>query len=492
MAHDLNLTEKLEKLNAIGVALSAERSLRKLLHMIVREARALTNCDAGSLYIVTGDQLSFEVSQSAFLGESKFTPFTFPIDKSRISGYVAATGKRLNIPDVYAIPEGAEYGFRPDFDRMMGYRTQSALAVPMQDPEGAIIGVLQLINALDGKGQRVPENVTPFRVEYEGLVSSLASQAAVAIRNARLTEEIQGLFASFVEFCTAAIDARDPAQAGHSRRVRDLAVRIASAINEAGPERFGGKTFSDEDLDALSYAAWLHDIGKIAVREAVLTKGDKLSPDRAEIIRLRAAIMRKRIEAAAAKGEAEAEVRRRTAELDDDLKFVMAKITPGPMAPQDSERLKAIAARWTGGPDAATPALLTADDLENLLISRGSLTAAEYRQVQMHAHYTAEFLQQIPFSGHLRNIAAVAGGHHETLNGTGYPKGLSGDQVGIEARILAVADIFDALTASDRPYKKALSVEAALGILREEVKRGRLDGNLVELVAERRLYSGIQ
>lgn len=484
MSGELDLAAKLQKLNAIGIALSSERDLSQLLRMIVREARSLTHCDAGSLYIVFGDQLRIEVSQSATLGESKLTPITFPIEKSRISGYVAATGEWLNIEDVYHIPDDAEYGFTKDVDRAMSYRTKSVLAVPMRDHEDRIIGVLQLINALDQKGEKVPENVVPFRPEYVDLVLSLASQAAVAIQNARLIIEIKTLFASFIQFCTAAIDARDPANAGHSRRVREFAVRIAEAINKRKGVLFGNRTFSDEEIEALSYAAWLHDFGKIAVSEAILTKGNKLSDERVETIKLRFRLAKKSLEALAAAGTISPKQQTIAGRLDDDLKLVLEKVVPGPMSEDEANRLREIAALKRDEIDDMAAPLLTEDDLKNLLILRGSLTPEEYRQVQAHVEHTAEFLRQMPFSGHLEDLANIAGSHHEMLDGSGYHRKLQGDDVALEARILAVADIFDALTASDRPYKKAHSVESAVTILREMAAAGRLDADIVELFAE--------
>ncbi|NOZ21260.1 MAG: GAF domain-containing protein [Planctomycetes bacterium] len=484
MNTELDLAAKFEKLNTIGIALSSERDLSKLLRMIVREARSLTHCDAGSLYIVFGDQLRIEVSQSATLGESKLTPITFPIDQSRISGYVAATGQWLNIEDVYHIPEAAEYGFTKDYDRAMSYRTKSVLAVPMQDHEDNIIGVLQLINALDQAGEKVPENVIPFRREYVDLVLSLASQAAVAIQNARLILEIKTLFASFIQFCTAAIDARDPTNAGHSRRVRELAVRIAEAVNARTSPPFDRCKFSAEEIEALSYAAWLHDFGKIAVSEAILTKGNKLSDEKVETITLRFRLAKKSLKALAAAGTISPEQRTIAGRLDNDLKLVLDKVVPGPISEGEANRLRKIAALKLDGIDDMVTPLLTADELENLLIPRGSLTPEEYRQVQAHVEHTADFLRQIPFSGHLEDLANIAGSHHEMLDGSGYHRKLRGDDVVFQARILAVADIFDALTASDRPYKKAHSIDSALGILKEMAAEGRLDADIVDLFTE--------
>ena len=273
----MDLRKQIERLNKIGIALSSETNLRALLELILREARGFTDSDAGSLYIKEEDKLSFEVTQNDTLdsrgGRDKevFKPFPLPMTKKSIAGYVAKTGKILNIKDVYEIPATEEYSFYPNFDKRNNYRTKSMLLVPMMDHEEEIIGVLQLINSISKSGQ-----VISFDKEYEDLVSSLASQAAVAIRNVRLIDEIKKLFESLVHYSASAIDARSPHTAGHSRRVSQLAVRVARAINNQNNGHFADVFFSEAELEELSYTAWLHDIGKIGVREFVLEKANKL------------------------------------------------------------------------------------------------------------------------------------------------------------------------------------------------------------------------
>jgi len=478
----------IEKLNRIGLALSSEHNLGNLLSLVVRSARELTTSDAGSLYIVSGSHLSFEVSQSNSLGESKFSPYTLPIDRNRIAGYVALTGRLVNIEDVYSLPPDCEFGFCPDFDKMMGYRTKSVLAVPMKDQAGEIIGVLELINALKKPNGKVPEDVIPFKKEYEGIISSLASQAAVAIRNARLIEKVKSLFSSFVQFYAAEVDARDPCCAGHSRRARELAIRIAQAINECNEPPFDKVHFSDEELEALGYAALLHDVGKIGVREVVLTKAKKLSDLEMEIIRMRFALAKKVLELESARKDGRREeLERKLKELDDDLAFIEAKVVPAPITDEEIERLRRIASR-TFSPDGVNQQpLLTEHELKCLCIRRGSLTDEELAEARKHAEHTMNFLSKIPFTGWLKDVPVFAACHHEMLDGSGYPRGLKGDEIPLGARILAVVDIFDAVT-SDRPYRKAIPLDTALSILREEAEKGRLDKDIVNLFIEKKLY----
>jgi len=478
-----------EKLNRIGIALSSEHSIEKLLAMIVRSARELTNADAGSLYSVSGGMLHFEVMQSSALGTCKISPRSFPIDTRRISGYVAATGNLVNIPDVYHLPPGVEYGFTPDFDRRMGYRTKSILAVPMQEPDGDIIGVLQLINALSKRRGKIPDHVVPFRPVFEGILMSLASQAAVAIMNARLINEVKHLFAAFVEFYAAQIDARDPTCAGHSRRVRELSLRIARAIHRSRTPPFDRIEFNEEKLEALGYAAWLHDVGKIGVKEHILTKANKLWPCEMDVIRSRFELAKKLVEIDLLKGRLSAKAAKRKIEsLEADLALIERAVVPAAITEEDSRRLRAVARKTYPAPGGGRKPLLTRHELECLLVRRGSLTSEELRQVRMHARLTLDFLRRIPFRGWLKDVPTYAHRHHELLDGSGYPFGLKAAEIPCEARILTIADVFDALTASDRPYRKALPVRKALKVLRSEAAAGRLDKDIVELMIRNRLY----
>lgn len=498
------LESQIARLNKIGIALSSEHDLNRLLNMIVREARHFTNSDGGSLYIREGNKLNFIVAQTASLEKlngkrPSFKSSYLPLTKESIAGYVAITGEILNIPDAYLIPPTVEYRLNREFDHQFGYRTKSMLVVPMRDHEDEIIGVLQLINSLDGQNE-----IVPFKQEYETLIASLASQAAVAIQNARLIEEIRKLFRSLVRYSAKAIDARSPHTAGHSGRVAKYSVRLMEAINEEKEGRFADIYFTPQEIEEMLMAGWLHDIGKIGVREAVLDKQNKLNKDhfeaivnRFEAIRAYEVIEaeRKKVELAkagkldeATEHELEKELEKTLAELKSALEFLARINVPGRFTDEDRVRLKAIAERRYCDLDGEPHYYLTAFEYENLSVPRGNLTLAEYREIQSHVEKTLDILQNIPFTRDLQNIPRYAAAHHEMLDGSGYPRGLKGDEIPLCGRIMAVCDIFDALTASDRPYKKAMSIEKSLAILQEEADRGRLDKDLVELFIRKKLY----
>ncbi len=498
------LQEQIAKLNAIGIALSSEHNLNQLLELIVKEARGFTNADGGSLYIKEDGKLNFLVAQTESLQKRQdagpaFKPFYLPLTKESISGYVAVTGEVLNIEDVYQIPPTAPFRWYKDFDKQHGYRTRSMLVVPMRDHEDEIIGVLQLINSLNPAGE-----VIPFDKEFESLVLSLASQAAVAIRNAKLIEEIKNLFRSLVRYSAKAIDARSPHTAGHSGRVAKYSMRMAQAINEETDGRLGKLQFSPAQLEELRMAAWLHDIGKIGVRESVLEKSTKLNDAEMEAIASRFEAIKKTIIAQAAdeklqlarKGENSSEILNRidalvqeqTRALDDDYEFIKQVNIPGWMSDEQMDRLKSIAERTYVDSQGVRRYYLTALEYENLSVRKGNLTEAEYREIQSHVDHTLSILNKIPFTKDLENIPRYAAAHHEFLDGSGYPRGLKGDEIPIQSRIMCIADIYDALSSPDRPYKKAIPLEKTLDILREEAQRGKLDTDIVEMFIRRKLY----
>lgn len=500
-----NLEKLIARLNQIGIALSSEHNLNRLLELIVREARHFTNADGGSIYIREGDKLNFIVAQTASLENKNGRNGTFqssylPLTKESIGGYVAITGEVLNINDAYMIPPTVEYRLNREFDRRMGYRTKSMLVVPMKDHKDEIIGVLQLINSMDEDGK-----VIPFKKEFESLILSLSSQAAVAIQNAKLIEEIRKLFRSLVRYSAKAIDARSPHTAGHSGRVAKYSVKIMEAMNLEKEGRFAKIHFSPQEIEEMRMAGWLHDIGKIGVREAVLEKENKLNEDQMQVIQNRfdtvralAMIRAERQKCALAqKGKltkaGEAEIDERLSEelklLDADHEFLLRVARPGFMSEEDRVRLKEIAEKTYVDLRGETNFFLSAFEYENLRVVRGNLTEAEYREIQSHVDQTLAILDKIPFTKDLENIPKYAAAHHEMLDGSGYPRGLIGDQIPLQGRIMAVSDIFDALTASDRPYKKALPLEKSLAILKDEAERGRLDRDIVDLFISRKLYT---
>jgi HD-GYP domain-containing protein (c-di-GMP phosphodiesterase class II) len=497
----INLAEQIRKLNAIGIALSSENNLNNLLELIVTEARNFTRADGGSLYIKEADKLNFVVAQNESLQNTngKKQPFKslyLPLSKASIAGYVALTGEVLNIPDVYDIPRTVKYRVNKEFDRRTGYRSQSMLVVPMRDHNDEIIGVLQLINSMNGSGE-----VIPFETEYESIILSLASQAAVAIRNVKLIAEIKNLFRSLVRYSAKAIDSRSPHTAGHSGRVAKYSVRMARAINEETAGRLGKIQFSEEEIEELRMAGWLHDIGKIGVRESVLEKTTKLTDDQIGVIAerfegikrwLQTQVLERKIQlCSTAKGQiekVESETARAVAEVDESLEFIKRINRPGSFNEEDRKKLKEIARQTYLNSRGERRRYLTEKEFENLSIVRGNLTEDEYKEIQSHVNHTLDILNKIPFTKDLRNIPKHAAGHHEYLDGSGYPLGLKGDEISIQARIMCIADIFDALSSPDRPYKGPTPLDSTLEILRKEADAGKLDADIVELFIRKKLY----
>jgi HD-GYP domain-containing protein (c-di-GMP phosphodiesterase class II) len=504
--HDLE--NKIKKLNKIGVALSSQTDLRILLEMILKEAREFTNSDAGSLYRREGDKLIFEVAQNDTLdrrlSEKKreaFIPFPLPLTKTSIAGYVALTGITLNIPDVYKL-KGEEYSFNCEYDVRNNYKTASMLVIPMKDHEGEIIGVLQLINAIDENG-----NIISYSKELQELISSLASQAAVAIRNAKLIEDIKNLFESLVKYSATAIDARSPHTAGHSRRVSELSVRVAKAINEEVDGPLSDVKFSPVEIEELRIAGWLHDIGKIGVREWVLEKANKLNADRMEAIGNRFQLIGEKMKSESLKKKMEVlekyhqssaichqisvideELNTAQKELDDEIEFLKRVNEPGFLKDEELERLKKIAGKKFLNSNGNEEPCLTEFEFVNLSVRKGNLTDEEYKIIQSHVVHTYNILKNIPFTKNLKNVPLIAATHHEMLNGGGYPHGLKDGQIPIQARIIGMVDVFDALTAADRPYKAAIPLDKALQILQFEAQDNRLDKRLVDLFIGKRLY----
>jgi HD-GYP domain-containing protein (c-di-GMP phosphodiesterase class II) len=506
------LEKQIEKLNRIGIALSSETNLEKLLELIVFEARAFTGADGGSLYISDDDEtLYFRVSQNDTLSRRPdpppgFKPYPLPLSKESIAGYVAITGETLNIENVYDLSASVPYRFNPDFDLRNDYVTKSMLVVPMKDREGQILGVLQLINPIDGTGQ-----IFPFPQSVEHLVMSLASQAAVAIRNAKLIADIKALFEALIRYSASAIDARSPHTAGHSRRVAAYSQAIALAINNQTTGPFAGVSFLPEQLEELSYAAWLHDIGKIGVPENILDKNNRLSDDTMESIvsrfELIKALALNRIyrdggaerdpgqEASGAEGRNDPsndavtqEITNLEQEMEEELGLIQKVNRSNFLSDEDFAALQNIACKTFKNLAGDTIPYLSTKEMEFLSVRKGNLTAEEYKRIQTHVELTYNIVKNIPFTKPLKNVPFFSASHHELLDGSGYPRGLQGDDIPLQSRILAVVDIFDALTAADRPYRRAMPREKAGEILKAEAKAGRLDTDVVNLFVDKRLY----
>ena len=484
----------IERLNRIGIALSSETNLDSLLSLIVTEARGFTHADAGSLYTLENDTLFFRVAQNDTLdakgAKSAFKPVPIALSNKSIAGYVALSGKLLHIEDVYSPPADAPYCFNADFDRQSGYRTRSMLVVPMRDPDGNILGVLQLINARDEEGR-----VTTFSRRFDSLNMSLASQAAVAIRNARLIASIKGLFEALIRYSASAIDARSPHTAGHSRRVAAYSLIIARAMNDASSGPFAETEFSRDSLERIGYAAWLHDIGKIGVPENILDKRFRLPAGKEEILESRFRLAGTLAELHALRkgcGPKEMEeVRALQDRLSQALERILAINAGNWLTDEDRALLNEIAETCYIDLDGNPQPLLTPYEMAYLSVQKGNLTGEEYSIMQGHVLHTLKIVENIPFTGHLARVPEIASSHHEMLDGSGYPQKLAGARIPLEARILAMVDIFDALTASDRPYRRAMPPEKACAILESDALAGRLDTDVVDLFVKNRLYEGL-
>lgn len=506
----------IKKLTEIGIALSAEKNLDKLLEMIVDEARNFTNSDGGTLYLVDDakENLKFEILQNESLGirmgGTSGNPINWPPvplqingkpNNNNVSAYCVITGKTVNISDVYKA-KGFNFEGTRRYDRQSGYRSKSMLVIPMKNHENEIIGVLQLINAQD------PENgkLIAFSPDSVDMTSSLASQAAVAITNVRLIEELENLFEAFIETIAMAIDEKSPYTAGHIGRVAELTMTIAEKINESNKGSFASVNFSEDEMRELRIAAWMHDVGKITTPEYVVDKTTKLQTifDRYELVKTRFLLIKKSMEVDALKRKIEIlssgntnkslleqidkSLHDKMVEIEEELKFLKSCNNPGEfMSDEMKERLNQIAKKsyQLNGKDK----YLTENELYNLSIKKGSLTPEERQIIQNHAMVTYKMLSQLPFSKKLRNVPRYASGHHEHLDGTGYPLGLNEKDLPLQARIMALADIFEALTAKDRPYKKPMPLSKALQILGFMAKDRHIDPKIYEFFIKEKIYA---
>ncbi|MEO7454808.1 MAG: HD domain-containing phosphohydrolase, partial [Gemmatimonadaceae bacterium] len=501
---------ELGELTAIGVALSTERDLHTLLELILTQARRLTNSDAGSLYLVEKDEsgaparLRFAMSQNYSHPGLPFRTFTVPIDHHSLSGYAASTGEPLVIGDVYLLPDDVSYKQNRSFDEKFGYRTKSMLVLPMKSHRDEVVGVLQLINRKRSSDTRlasaevVDREVLTYDDRGVELTTALASQAAVAIENGKLYEDIERLFEGFVTAAVTAIESRDPTTSGHSARVAALTVGLAEVVDRVNDGPYRETVFTREQLRELRYAGLLHDFGKVGVREQVLVKQKKLYGPDLEIIRHRFGYLlqradvefereradhllasgRERYEESLVKMERDREGRR--SELLRFLDSIVTANEPTILPEGSFELLKDINKRTYVDFDGRERPLLEDHELQFLMIRKGNLDDEERREIESHVTHTYRFLEQIPWTRELRNIPQIAYGHHEKLNGRGYPNRVTGESIPVQTRMMTIADIYDALTATDRPYKRAVPTERALAILEMEAKEGMLDRPLLE------------
>jgi HD-GYP domain-containing protein (c-di-GMP phosphodiesterase class II) len=513
-----------DMLISIGRALSQQRDINSLLTIILKRACEVTSADAGSVYIVEGHDeeranrsLRFAASQN----ESRSIEpagFTMPVTATSIVGSCVLSGERINVPDLYKLDAPGTgnnpWGFVHDrtFDDKYRYQGRSVLAVPMISARDEVIGVIQLINKR-AKGwiqlsdpSDFEEGVVAFDNVSETYVAALASQAGIALENVLLYEEVHTLFESFVKASVTAIESRDPTTSGHSERVAELTVGLAEAVDKVSDGRLGGYRYSSEHLTQIRYAALLHDFGKVGVREHVLVKAKKLYEHERELILQRFQLIKRgytiegleskvrylqdasREQIAAQLAGIDRDIATKIAEIDDVVKFVLAANEPTVLEQGGFERIAELARMTYRDDSGVDMPVLTHDEASCLQIKRGSLTEAERLEINSHVKHTFDFLSEIPWSRALRSVPEIAGAHHEKLDGSGYPKGIRGDAVPMESRMMAISDIYDALTASDRPYKKAMPAEKALDILSGDVKRGQLDKELFDVFVGARIY----
>ena len=515
------LLKRLERLNAIGVALSAERDTQRLLEMILLGAQEITNADGGTLYILHEDNrhLKFEIMRNNTLNIAlggttglsvPFQPLPLYSDDgspnlTTVAAHAALNKATVNIADAY-LAGNFDFSGSREFDADAGYRSQSFLTVPMKNHESEVIGVLQLINAIDiNNGQ-----IIPFSFANQSLVESLASQAAVAMTNQNLIEGFKELFEAFIELIADAIDQKSPYTGGHCRRVPELTMMLAQAAIDADTGPFKDFSLDENELYELKVASWLHDCGKVTTPDAVMDKPTKLSAifdriefidQRFDIFKLQAenAMLKRKLELQRSNSSSEnieAELLQMEVELqafkqqcDLDREFLrVCNIGGESMTQAEQNRLHEIANREFIASDGQMTKFLSDNELYNLGIVRGTLTAEERRVINSHIDVTINMLESLPYPRSLLRVPEYACGHHEHMDGTGYPRGLKREQMSVPARIMGIADIFEALTSKDRPYKKAKTLTESLEILGRMKVNHHIDPDLFDVFIRDKIY----
>jgi HD-GYP domain-containing protein (c-di-GMP phosphodiesterase class II) len=512
-----SLLRRLEQLNAVGTALSKERNIARLLENILIAAKTITRADGGTLYRVTPDgrALRFEIlrtdSLNIAMGGTSDNAINFSdlplynelghVNDSLVAAHAVLHNHTVNIADAYNAPNFDFSGTR-QFDERTGYRSQSFLAVPMKDHEGDVIGVLQLINAREpGTGK-----VVPFSTEDQSLAESLASQAAIAITNRNLMVQLEELFESFISLINVAIDEKSPYTGGHCERVPALTMMLAEAVNRTSTGPLAAFTMDDRDRYELKIAGLLHDCGKVTTPVHVVDKSTKLHTlfDRIalidtrfevlkrdqEIAALRSQLALRPVQDAAAEAQIGADCRQKIEALNADREFLRkANLGAERMSDADVQRVRAIGTDnfWRNVEGLETE-FLNADELENLTIRAGTLTSEERNIINHHIVATIKMLEQLPWPKHLKNVPEYAGGHHERMDGKGYPKGLTREQMSVQARVMGIADIFEALTAKDRPYKEGMKLSQAMAIMHNFRLNGHIDSDLFDVFVQQGVY----
>lgn len=504
---NLELESIVTKMTEIGTALSAEKDYSRLLELILTHARTITKADAGILYLLENEMLRYKIVQNQSMGINmgggkkpiSFSPV--PLEGPNVLSHVVLNGMMVNIPDVY---ENGPFDCSSpkEFDAATGYRSTSMLLVPMKNQENDVVGVLQLLNAADA----VSKKVISFSGEAESFAESIASQAAVAITNAKLLQDMENLFEAFVEVMATAIDEKSPVTGNHIRRVANMTLELAAVMNERDSGMFADVVFDDERMHVLRIASLMHDIGKVTTPVQIIEKSKKLETifDRVQLVDLRFRYISKLMTIEGYKNKLElvgknapeadiltldGEIAGRIAELNDIREFVMSCNEPKEFLEGEKvQRLLSLKNKFYLEEDGSRHPYLTENELENLSVRKGSITEEERKIMQDHASLTLNMLNKIPFTRRLKYVPTFAGAHHEHINGKGYPLGLRGAEIPLEGRMMAVTDIAEALTASDRPYKKSMPLDNVYQILRLMANDDQLDRNIVELFIQENVY----
>ena len=519
-AYISDLEEQIGNLSQIGLALSKERDMSKLLEMILLEAKRISNSDGGTLYMMTDDKrLKFEIMMTDSLNfhmggtsgeEIPFYPVKLYDEKgepnnSMVAAYVGLSGDTVNIQDAYKA-KGFDFSGTKMFDEKTGYHSKSFLTVPLKNHEDEIIGVLQLLNAQKNKSKKIIE----FSEDIQGKVEALASQAAVAITNKNLIKDLENLFESFIKLIASAIDAKSPYTGGHCERVPEITMMLAEAVHKTKNGPFADFKLSDQEMYELKIAAWLHDCGKVATPEFVVDKSTKLETiyDRIHEVETRFAALKRDFEIKKLKKELTIErnqslsTNEKNKKINDlkkdyqktirkikkDLSFIKESNIGGEFMSGDKQQRINEIAQYKWKPNGKMQNFLSEDEIYNLTIPRGTLTPEERQVINDHIVITINMLDELPYPKHLKNIPEFAGGHHEKLDGTGYPKGLTKEEMSVQARIMAIADIFEALTARDRPYKKGKTLSQAMRILGFMKDDAHIDVDLFDIFVKQKIY----
>jgi len=506
---------KIAQLNEIGIALSAATDVDVLCDKILTGAMELTNADGGSLYRLSDDKTALEFvivlthSLDIYMGGNSGQEIQFPAipllldgkpNKNNVVSSSVHDEKTINISDVYHT-EGFDFTGTRKFDQQTGYRTQSILTIPLKNHHNDIIGVLQLINAKDESTGRTLE----FSIADQQLAESLASQAAVAITNNKLIEEQRELFEAFIKLMASAIDEKSPYTGGHCKRVPELTMMIADACHRSQSDALKNFRMTDKDRYELTIAGWLHDCGKVTTPEYVIDKATKLETiyDRINTVDARFEVLKRdaiiasmqqkidriKIEANADTSDVEKNLQQKMTQLNDERDFIrQSNIGGESMDEAAQQRVRDIAEhRWID-PDGVNAKFFNDNEVENLTIARGTLTDDERQVINNHMTVTIKMLAQLPFPKHLKNVPEYAGGHHERMDGKGYPNGLTREQMSVQARMMGIADIFEALSAGDRPYKTGKPLTECLRILGYMKKDKHIDPDIFDVFVRDKVY----